>query len=168
MPAAGRQRTCRGCTCPRMNSSPRSIPTPELTKRLVGVWKNSLGRQKCRDGRPDDWAEGFAEFSLPDHSIPAVGFHVGAVAPEKIAASKKPGGPPLPSLDSSKFAGARADDSQWSGRIEERGARLDKEIALGAPRILFSAAASILPHSPCESRSLAFLNPNRRPAASIN
>ena len=54
--------------------------------------------------RPDDGGEDFAEFSLPDHSIPAVDFHVGAVAPEKIAASKKPGAPPLPSLHSSKFA----------------------------------------------------------------
>ena len=33
--------------------------------------------------------EDFAEFSLPDHSIPAVDFHVGAVAPEKIARVKK-------------------------------------------------------------------------------
>jgi hippurate hydrolase len=30
-------------------------------------------------------------------------FNVGAVSPEKIAASKKPGAPPLPSLHSSKF-----------------------------------------------------------------
>jgi metal-dependent amidase/aminoacylase/carboxypeptidase family protein len=48
--------------------------------------------------------EDFSEYSLPDHSIPAVDFHVGAVAPEKIAASKKAGAPPLPSLHSSKFA----------------------------------------------------------------
>jgi hippurate hydrolase len=48
--------------------------------------------------------EDFSEFSLPDHSIPTVDFHVGAVAPEKIAESKKPGAAPLPSLHSSKFA----------------------------------------------------------------
>ena len=106
--------------------------------------------------------EGFAEFSLPDHSIPAAGFRVGAVAPEKIATSKKLDGPPLPGLDSSKFAGARADDSQWSGRIEERGARLDEEIALGAPRILYSAAASILP--PCESSSSRFFESKPAPS----
>ena len=47
--------------------------------------------------------EDFSEYSLPDHSIPAVDFHVGAVAPEKIAKSKKTG-IPLPSLHSSKFA----------------------------------------------------------------
>ena len=30
--------------------------------------------------------EDFSEDSLPDHSIPAVDFHVGAVSPEKIVA----------------------------------------------------------------------------------
>ena len=53
---------------------------------------------------PTMGGEDFAEFSLPDHSIPAVDFHVGAVAPAKMAASKKPGALPLPSLHSSKFA----------------------------------------------------------------
>jgi hippurate hydrolase len=40
---------------------------------------------------------------LPDHSIPAVDFHIGAVDPAKIAESKSTGAP-LPSLHSSKFA----------------------------------------------------------------
>jgi hippurate hydrolase len=53
---------------------------------------------------PTMGGEDFSEFSLPDHSIPAVDFHVGAVAPDKIAASKKAGALPLPSLHSSKFA----------------------------------------------------------------
>ncbi len=48
--------------------------------------------------------EDFSEFSLPDHSIPAVDVHIGGVAPEKVAESKKPGAAPLPSLHSSKFA----------------------------------------------------------------
>jgi hypothetical protein len=47
--------------------------------------------------------EDFSEYSLADHSIPAVDFHVGAVDPDKIAESKKTG-EPLPSLHSSKFA----------------------------------------------------------------
>jgi hypothetical protein len=53
---------------------------------------------------PTMGGEDFSEYSLPDHSIPAIDFHVGAVAPDKMAASKKPGAPPLPSLHSSKFA----------------------------------------------------------------
>jgi hippurate hydrolase len=53
---------------------------------------------------PTMGGEDFSEFSLPDHSIPAVDVHIGAVAPDKIAESKKPGAAPLPSLHSSKFA----------------------------------------------------------------
>jgi hippurate hydrolase len=47
--------------------------------------------------------EDFSEYSLPDHSIPAFMFNVGAVDPAKAAESKK-SGTPLPSLHSSKFA----------------------------------------------------------------
>jgi hippurate hydrolase len=83
---------------------PATYNNPEVTNRLIGVWKSSLGEQNVEIVDPTMGGEDFAEFSLPDHSIPAVDFHVGAVAPEKIAASKKPGAPPLPSLHSSKFA----------------------------------------------------------------
>ncbi len=83
---------------------PSTYNNPELTKRLVDVWKQSLGVNNVEIVDPTMGGEDFAEYSLPDHSIPAVDFHVGAVAPEKIAASKKPGAPPLPSLHSSKFA----------------------------------------------------------------
>ena len=48
-------------------------------------------------------SEDFCEYSLKDHSVPALMLYVGAVAPEKIAESKKPGAPSLPSLHSSKF-----------------------------------------------------------------
>ena len=47
--------------------------------------------------------EDFSVYSLPDHSIPACMFTVGAVDPAKMAESKKTG-TPLPSLHSSKFA----------------------------------------------------------------
>jgi hypothetical protein len=47
--------------------------------------------------------EDFSEYSLPDHSIPSVDFHICAVDPAKIAEDKKDG-KELPSLHSSKFA----------------------------------------------------------------
>ncbi|MEP6685405.1 MAG: amidohydrolase [Verrucomicrobiota bacterium] len=84
--------------------TPATYNNPDLTKRLVGVWKKSLGEQNVEMVDATMGGEDFSEFSLPDHSIPAVDFHVGGVAPEKIAESKKPGAPPLPSLHSSKFA----------------------------------------------------------------
>jgi hippurate hydrolase len=84
--------------------TPATYNDPELTQRLVGVWKNSLGPENVEMVDATMGGEDFSEYSLPDHSIPAVDFHVGAVLPEKIAASMKPGAPPLPSLHSSKFA----------------------------------------------------------------
>ncbi|MDQ6860225.1 MAG: amidohydrolase [Verrucomicrobiota bacterium] len=83
--------------------TPATYNNPELTKRLVGVWKKSLGAENVEMVDPTMGGEDFSEYSLPDHSIPAVDVHVGAVAPEKIAESEKTG-TPLPSLHSSKFA----------------------------------------------------------------
>jgi len=85
--------------------TPATYNNPELTKRLVGVWKRTLGEQNVEASDPTMGGEDFSEYSLlPEHSIPAVDFHVGAVDPQKIAESKKQGAAPLPSLHSSKFA----------------------------------------------------------------
>jgi amidohydrolase len=84
--------------------TPATYNNPELTKRLVAVWKKTLGDENVEIVDPTMGGEDFSEFSLPDHSIPAVDFHVGAVDPAKVEASKKRGAPPLPSLHSSKFA----------------------------------------------------------------
>jgi amidohydrolase len=82
---------------------PATYNNPELTRRLVAVWKNSLGNDNVEIVDPTMGGEDFSEYSLPDHSIPAVDFHIGGVDPAKIADSKK-NGTPLPSLHSSKFA----------------------------------------------------------------
>src|SRR5437899_9191001 len=85
--------------------TPATYNNPELTKRLVTVWKKVLGDQNVEMVDPTMGGEDFSEYSLlPEHSVPAVDFHVGAVDPAKIAESKKPGASPLPSLHSSKFA----------------------------------------------------------------
>src|SRR6266481_3437233 len=76
---------------------------PDLTKRLVAVWKKSLGNDNVEIVDATMGGEDFSEYSLPDHSIPAVDFHVGAVAPAKIAEFKQ-AGKELPTLHSSKFA----------------------------------------------------------------
>src|SRR5213080_1354907 len=75
----------------------------ELTKRLLAVWKKTLGNENAEIVDATMGGEDFSEYSLPDHSIPAVDFHVGAVDPAKIAQFKKEG-KELPSLHSSKFA----------------------------------------------------------------
>src|SRR6184192_1400619 len=92
-------------TVERDHFAPAMYNNPELTKRLVAAWKKTLGDQNVEMVDPTMGGEDFSEYSLlPDHSIPAVNFHVGAVDPAKIAESKKPGAPPLPTLHSSKFA----------------------------------------------------------------
>src|SRR6266478_5573889 len=83
--------------------TPATYNNPELTKRLVAVWKKSFGNENVEIVDPTMGGEDFSEYSLPDHSIPAVDFHIGAVDPEKVADSKK-NGTSLPSLHSSKFA----------------------------------------------------------------
>jgi len=47
---------------------------PELTKRLVAVWRKSLGDDNVKIVDPTMGGEDFSEYSLPDHSIPAVIF----------------------------------------------------------------------------------------------
>ncbi|MFL6583131.1 MAG: amidohydrolase [Chthoniobacterales bacterium] len=76
---------------------------PELTKRETAAMRTALGNDNMVDKPPTMGGEDFCEYSLPDHSIPAFMFNVGAVAPEKVAESKQPGATPLPSLHSSKF-----------------------------------------------------------------
>ena len=83
--------------------TPATYNNPELTKRLLAVWKKTLGNENAEIVDATMGGEDFSEYSLPDHSIPAVDFHVGAVDPVKIADSKK-NGTVLPSLHSSKFA----------------------------------------------------------------
>lgn len=83
--------------------TPTTYNNPELTRRLVAVWKTTLGADNVEMVDPTMGGEDFSEYSLPDHSIPAVDFHIGAVDPAKLAESKKTG-VPLPSLHSSKFA----------------------------------------------------------------
>jgi amidohydrolase len=82
---------------------PATYNNPELTKRLIAVWKESLGNENVEIVDPTMGGEDFSEYSLPDHSIPAVDFHIGAVEPAKIAEYKQ-AGKELPSLHSSKFA----------------------------------------------------------------
>ena len=83
--------------------TPATYNNPDLTKRLVAIWKKSLGSENVEIVDPTMGGEDFAEYSLPDHSIPAVDFHVGAVDPAKIAEYKQ-AGKELPTLHSSKFA----------------------------------------------------------------
>src|SRR5436189_3611985 len=90
-------------TVPADPIAPATYDNPELTKRLVAVWKKSLGDENVEILDPKMGGEDFSEYSLPDHSIPAVNFHFGAVDPAKITKFRQ-AGKELPTLHSSKFA----------------------------------------------------------------
>src|SRR5262249_9440863 len=64
---------------------------PDLCHRLAAVWKKQIGDSNVVAMDPTMGAEDFSEYSLPDHSIPAVDFWMGAVDPAKIAEYKKAG-----------------------------------------------------------------------------
>src|SRR6266704_2452553 len=83
--------------------APATYNNPDLTRRLVALWKKELGADKVEKTDPVMVTEDFSEYSLPDYSIPACDFYIGAVDPAKIADSKKTG-TPLPNVHSSKFA----------------------------------------------------------------
>ena len=83
--------------------TPATYNNPELTKRVTVALKSAIGADNVVMKDPTMGGEDFSEYSLPDHSIPAFMFNVGAVDPAKAAESKKTG-VPLPSLHSSKFA----------------------------------------------------------------
>jgi hippurate hydrolase len=76
---------------------------PELVRREASAMKAVLGNDNVVEKQPMMVSEDFCVYSLPDHSIPAFMFLVGAVSPQKIADSNKPGATPLPTLHSSKF-----------------------------------------------------------------
>jgi amidohydrolase len=82
---------------------PATYNNPELTKQLIDVWKKALGNENVEIVDATMGGEDFSEYSLADHSVPAVDFHIGAVESAKIAEYKQ-AGKELPSLHSSKFA----------------------------------------------------------------
>lgn len=83
--------------------TPATYNNPALVKRVSAALKGAIGADSVVPKDPTMGGEDFSEYSLPDHSVPAFIFRVGAVDPAKVAASKKTG-VPLPSLHSSKFA----------------------------------------------------------------
>ncbi len=80
--------------------TPATYNNPELTRRVSAAMKAAIGDANVIPKDPTMGGEDFSEYSLPDHSIPAFMFNVGAVDPAKVAESKKTG-TLLPSLHSS-------------------------------------------------------------------
>jgi hippurate hydrolase len=74
---------------------------PKLADRVVSALKQSLGAQNVSEIAPKMGSEDFSYFD--EGGVPVFMFSVGAVEPQKFAASQKSGAP-LPSLHSALFA----------------------------------------------------------------
>jgi hippurate hydrolase len=82
-------------------NAPSLYNDPQLTERLANAIGKAIGTDNMIKSPPLMESEDFGHLSL-DHQIPSFYFWLGAMAPEKIAASRK-SGKPLPSLHSSLF-----------------------------------------------------------------
>jgi amidohydrolase len=82
--------------------TPSTYNNPELTTRLMGLWKEQMGDSNVIMREAQMGGEDFSRYSLPDHSIPATFFFVGGTDPKVIENSKKTG-KPIPMAHSSTF-----------------------------------------------------------------
>jgi hippurate hydrolase len=74
---------------------------PELTRKTIGLFKDVLGAEKIHQRPPVMGGEDFSRYSR-DHT-PIFMYWLGTLPPERVAASKKEGARPLPSLHSDSF-----------------------------------------------------------------
>lgn len=82
--------------------TPATYNNPALTKRIVGVFEQTLGKENVVATDPVMGGEDFGRFSL-NQEIPGFIFWLGAVDPVQIEKSQKQA-TSLPSLHSSQFA----------------------------------------------------------------
>lgn len=82
-------------------NAPSLYNDPQLTERLANAIGKAIGPENVIKSAPLMASEDFGVLNL-DHKIPSFYFWLGAMAPEKIEASRK-SGKPLPSLHSSLF-----------------------------------------------------------------
>ncbi|WPP50526.1 amidohydrolase [Catalinimonas niigatensis] len=83
--------------------TPATLNDPELTARLVNVFRQNFGEDKVVETPPNMVGEDFSRFGLQEKEVPICMFWLGAVNPAKIEAAKA-NGTALPSLHSPNFA----------------------------------------------------------------
>jgi len=82
--------------------TPALYNTPELTDRMTGVFRKTLGDDAVVKKDPSMGAEDFGLLGRQEPKIPICMFRLGSVSKDKYDAAKN-GGPALPSLHSSKY-----------------------------------------------------------------
>ena len=105
-------------------SSPALYNTPELVERVTAALRATLGDENVVPREPAMVAEDFGQFGRQEPKIPIFMYRLGSVSPEKVAASRKPGAPPLPGLHSSLYL-PDAPPTIRTGIISMTGAAID-------------------------------------------
>ena len=75
------------------DNTPALWNNPELTERLMSLWKSEMGEGAVAVKEARMGGEDFARYSLEDRSVPAVFFFVGASDPKAVDAYLKEGKP---------------------------------------------------------------------------
>jgi amidohydrolase len=81
--------------------TPALVNDQDLTRKTVVLFKDVLGPGKVGERQPLMGGEDFSRYGR--EKIPIFLFWLGTIAPERIAASKKENGDPLPSLHSDHY-----------------------------------------------------------------
>jgi len=85
------------------DATPALYNDPELTQRIVRMFKQEFGEKNVEEKRPTMGGEDFAEFGRTPDKIPVFMFNIGAARREAIEEHERTG-KPLPSLHSSLWA----------------------------------------------------------------
>ena len=81
--------------------TPALVNESKLTRRTVALFKEILGENKVFERPPVMGGEDFGRYGKA--GVPIFLYFLGTLPPERVAESKREGGPPLPSLHSDKF-----------------------------------------------------------------
>lgn len=87
----------------RPEHTPALYNDPELTQRVVSVFRNTFGDERVVPLEPEMVGEDFARYGLTEPRVPIFMFRLGAADPELVEAAAR-GEAVLPSLHSARFA----------------------------------------------------------------
>ena len=86
-----------------MEHTPALYNDPELVERILPAWESLLGDENVLERDPEMGGEDFGRYGREEPRIPIFLFRLGTIDSERMAKSRQPGGPPLPSLHSALF-----------------------------------------------------------------
>jgi hippurate hydrolase len=84
-------------------NTPAAYNDPALAADAAALFRSAFGAAAVVERRPEMIGEDFGRYA-PAADVPGFMFRLGSVAPDALAATRRPGAAPLPSLHSSRYA----------------------------------------------------------------